>query len=149
MKFPPLASLLLVVTPLAFLAGPAGAQNLESLFAGGEIYRTQSYGNEHVRFDRLSLAADGSFRGDTLIEHYSWSGLGFTEERAVSGRWRITGNRFCLSETRAGPEVYRNGAVREFCYDLRRVRTDGVYIDFHGTEIGTGLPWLFKVAPAS
>lgn len=148
MKFPPLASLALVVTPLVFLAGPAGAQNLESLFAGGEIYRTQAYGSEHVRFDRLDLAADGSFSGDTLIEHYSWSDLGFTEERSVSGRWRIAGNRFCLSETRAGPEAYGDGSARDFCYDLRRVGADGVYIEFHGTEVGTGLPWLFKVAPA-
>ncbi len=148
MKFPPMAYLALVVTPLVFLAGPAGAQNLESLFAGGEVYRTQGFGGDRVRFDRLSLAADGSFTGDALIEHYSWSDLGFTEERSVSGRWQIAGNRFCLSETRAGPDVYRNGSAREFCYDLRRLGADGVYIDFHGIEVGTGLPWLFKVAPA-
>ena len=46
--------LLLLLPPLALLANPADAQNLQTLFAGSEIYRTQAYGAAHVRYDRLN-----------------------------------------------------------------------------------------------
>jgi hypothetical protein len=138
-------SLLIPLLPsLALLANPAGAQNLQTLFAGSEIYRTQAYGAAHVRYDRLNLEADGTFSGDALIERsLSWTIT--TEERSIIGRWRIVGNRFCLAEA---PAAYKNSAGRESCYDLKKLGVDGVYVDFRGTEVGTGLPWLFKVAPA-
>ena len=131
---------------LAFPHGPAHSQNLEALFAGSELYRTQGYGNELVRYDRLSLAADGTFAGDALIEHNSWSS-GFTEERSVFSRWWVAGDRLCLAEAPDGPTAYRSGGARESCYALRRLGADNGYIEFRGTEVGTGLPWIFKVAP--
>ena len=144
MRFP---LLILLLPPLALLANPADAQNLQTLFAGSEIYRTQAYGGAHVRYDRLNLEADGTFSGDALIERsLSWTNT--TEERSIIGRWRIAGNRLCLAEAPAAPAAYKNGAGRESCYDLKRLGVDGVYVDFRGTEVGTGLPWLFKVAPA-
>lgn len=131
---------------LAFSHGPAHAQNLEALFAGSELYRTQGYGAPNVRYDRLDLAADGTFTGDVLIEH-SLSSTSFDEELSISGRWRVVGDRLCLAEASTEPAAWGSGPARESCYALRRLGADNGYIVFRGTEVGTGLPWQFKVAP--
>ena len=124
---------------LALLHGPAGAQSLESLLAGSEVYRNQGYGSSQVRNERLSLAADGTFTGDAMIER-SLSWTSFTEELSVSGRWRVAGDRLCLAEA-------RDGRAAESCYALARVGGNDPYVEFRGTEIGTGLPLQFMVAP--
>ncbi len=131
---------------LAFPPGPAHSRSLDALFAGSELYRTQGYGAANVRYDRLSLAADGSFTGDVLIEH-SLSWTSFDEELSISGRWRVAGDRLCLAESPAGPKAWGSGPARESCYALRRLGAENGTIEFRGTEIGTGLPWQFKVAP--
>jgi hypothetical protein len=125
---------------LIALSGPAGAQDLAEALAGSEVRRSQMFGDDQVRFDVWRFAADGTFTGAFSIEHGSARGGGYSEDGPSAGRWRADGGRLCLVEER-GP---RGG---ETCFELKRTGAGGGYIEFRGTETGSGLPWMFQVSP--
>ena len=125
---------------LAAFSGPAGAQGLAALLAGSEVRRSQMYGDEKVRFDVWKFAANGTFSGVFSIEYGSTKGGGYTEDGPSAGRWRADGDRLCIAEER-GP---RQG---ETCFEVKRTGGLGDYIEFRGVESGSGLPWMFHVAP--
>ncbi len=125
---------------LVSFSGPANAQGLATSLAGSEVRRSQMYGDEKVRFDVWKFAANGTFSGVLSIEYDSWKGGGYTVDGPSAGRWRADGDRLCIAEER-GP---RGG---ETCFELKRTGAGGGYTEFRGAEAGTGLPWMFHVAP--
>ena len=128
-------------TILISFSGPADAQGLATILAGSEVRRSQMYGDEKVRFDVWRFAANGTFSGVFSIEYNSGGQVGgYSEDGPSAGRWRADGDRLCMVEER-GP---RGG---ETCFDLKRTGGKGDYIEFRGAEAGTGLPWMFHVAP--
>ncbi len=124
---------------LVSFSGPADAQGLAALLAGSEVRRGQMYGDDKVRFDVWKFAANGTFSGAFSIEHGSSQVGGYTEEGISAGRWRADGDRLCIAEER-GPRA------GEICFDLKRTGAGGDYVEFRGTEAGTGLPWMFHIS---
>ena len=129
------------VAMLIWFSGPADAQGLATMLAESEVRRSQMYGGDEVRFDVWKFAANGTFSGAFSIEVNTGGQMGgYTMDGPSAGRWRADGDRLCIAEER-GP---RGG---ETCFEMKRTGAGGGYTEFHGAEAGTGLPWMFHVAP--